>query len=325
VYNGARFLQEAIDSIVDQTFEDWELIVVDDCSTDDTAAILAQAQDRDNRIRVHRLPENLGATKALNHGARMARGTLIARMDADDVSLPARFDRQVEYLETHPEIAVVGCWVRRLDENGVVGALHQYPTSPALIAWSFSFFNSLAHPTVMMRRAALDMDAVYDPEYRLAQDYELFTRLSRRTLLANIPEVLLHYRWWAGNSSRKPAQELAATQIVRRHAQVLGVQATDEQIRLLQGLARDRYPNFPEELPKLAELIMELRAASLRSLPQAANMSAIDVDAAVRIWQLSIQAARRSPGLSLSLARKAFTLSPMSVVTVARKAVRRLR
>jgi glycosyltransferase involved in cell wall biosynthesis len=325
VYNGARFLQEAIDSIVHQTFEDWELVVVDDCSTDDTAAILAQAQGRDKRIRVHRLPENQGATKALNQGARLARGSLIARMDADDVSLPARLETQFSYLEAHPEIAVVGSWVRRLDEHGVVGALHKYPTKPALVAWSFFFFNALAHPTVMMRRSALDMESVYDPDYRLAQDYALFTSLSRRTLLANIPDVLLHYRSWPGNSSRKPAQELAATQIVRRHAEALGVQATDEQIRALQGLARDRYPDAIEELPKLAQLILELRAAALRSLPSAADMSAIDVEAAVRFWELSIRAARRSPALCLSLARKAFALSPRSFVTLATKATSRVR
>jgi hypothetical protein len=177
----------------------------------------------------------------------------------------------------------------------------------------------------MMRRATIDMDAVYDAEYRLAQDYELFTRLSRRTLLANIPEVLLHYRSWPGNSSRKPAQELAATQIVRRHAEALGVSITDDQVRALQGLARDRYPDAWDELATLAQLIMELRTATLRSVPAAPDRPAIDRDAAVRLWQLSIQAARSTPGLSLSLARQAFIMSPTSVVTVARKAARRFR
>jgi glycosyltransferase involved in cell wall biosynthesis len=325
VYNGARFLQEAIDSMAHQTFEDWELIVVDDCSTDDTAAILAQAQERDNRIRVHRLPENLGATRALNQGARIARGTLIARMDADDVSLPTRLEKQVRYLETHPEIAVVGSWVRRLDENGLVGALHRYPTSPALVAWSFFFFNALAHPTVLMRRSALDMESVYDPQYRLAQDYELFTRLSRRTLLANIPEVLLHYRFWSGNSSRKPAQELAATQIVKRHAETMGVNVTDAQIRALQGLARDRYLDTPKELVELAQLIDDLRLAAHRSLPPMAHKSAIDVEAALRIWQLSLSAATRAPRQSLTLAVKALVLSPRSVFAICGKAASRLR
>lgn len=324
VYNGARFLQEAIDSIVHQTFEDWELIVVDDCSTDDTAAILAQVQERDNRIRVHRLPANVGATKALNKGAQMARGNLIARMDADDVSLPARLETQVRYLEAHPEIAVVGSWVRRLDENGAVGALRHYPTNPALVAWSFFFFNALAHPTVMMRRSALDMERVYDPEYRLAQDYALFTSLSRRALLANVPEVLLHYRWWPGNSSRKPAQELAATQIVRMHAQALGVSASDDQIRALQGLARDRYPSRPDELAALAELIVQLRVAAIRSLPPSMDAAAMDIQAAVRIWQLAIRATRCAPRLSLSLALRAVGLSPRAVLTLARKGAGRL-
>jgi hypothetical protein len=324
VYNGARFLQEAIDSIVDQTFEDWELIVVDDCSTDDTAAILAHARARDNRVHVHRLPANVGATKALNEGARMARGQLIARMDADDVSLPARLETQVRYLEAHPEIAVVGSWVRRLDENGVVGAVHRYPTTPALIAWSLFFFNGLAHPTVMMRRSGLDMERVYDPQYRLAQDYELFTRLSRRALLANIPEVLLHYRTWAGNSSRKPAQDLAATEIVRRHAEALGVSASDDQVHALQGLARDRYPDRPEQFAALADLVIQLRAATLQSLPSSMDTAVIAVDAAVRIWQLSIQAASRAPRLSLFLACRALALSPRSVATVVSRAAKRL-
>ncbi len=324
VYNGARFLQEAIDSIVRQTFDDWEMIAVDDCSTDHTAAILAQAAARDNRIRISRLPANVGATKALNEGARLARGRYIARMDADDVSLPRRLETQVAYLNAHPEIAVVGSWVRRLDDNGVVGAVHEYPTRPAQIAWSLFFFNSLAHPTVMMRRSALDIDAVYNPQYRLAQDYELFTRLSQRVKLANIPEPLLLYRTWAGSSSRKPAQLLAATQIVRRHAELLGVSATDGQIEALRGLARDRYSDRPEELAALAELIVKLRNATLRNLPRSIDTSGIDVDAALRIWQLAIGAARNSPRISILLARRALAVSPRSVAALARKAVGRL-
>jgi hypothetical protein len=187
------------------------------------------------------------------------------------------------------------------------------------------FYNSLAHPTVMMRTSALNMDAVFDPRYRLAQDYALFTGLSRRFQLANIPEVLVHYRTWAGNSSRKPAQALAATDIVRKHAEALGVSATDDQINALQGLARERCPDAPEDLQALAELILDLRATTLRSLPQSTDIAAIDGDAAVRLWQLSIHAARHAPSLSLSLARRAFSLSPSSVFTVARKGAHRLR
>lgn len=324
VYNGARFLQEAVGSIVHQTFEDWELIVVNDCSTDDTAAILAQAQERDNRIRVHSLSVNVGATKALNEGSRMARGQFIARMDADDVSLPARLETQVQYLETHPQIAVVGSWVRRIDKDGILGAFQRYPTNPGLIAWSLFFFNALAHPTVMMRRSALNMDAVYDPQYRLAQDFALFTALSRRLKLGNIPEVLLHYRVWPGNSSRQPTQDLLGAQISRRHAEALGVTATDDQMMSLLNLPRDRYPDDARQFAALADLILELRKATLEHLPVAEDKSLIDRDAAVRLWQLSIRAARYAPRLSVILGSRAAALSPWSVAAVASKGVRRL-
>jgi hypothetical protein len=245
-------------------------------------------------------------------------------MDADDVSLPGRLERQVSYLNAHPEIAAVGAWVRRLDENGELGALQRYPTSPALIAWSLFFFNALAHPSVMMRRTVVNMEALYDPLYRLAQDYALFTSLSRGVPLANIPEVLLHYRTWSGNSSREPAQELIGIQIARQHVAAFGISATEEQIRHLHGLARDRYPSQPAELAALAAFILELRAA-LPDFSCAADARSVDVDTAVRLWQLAIQATQVAPRLSLSLARRAFALSPRSVLDVARKATRRLR
>jgi hypothetical protein len=143
--------------------------------------------------------------------------------------------------------------------------------------------------------------------------------------LANIPEVLLHYRTWAGNSSRKPNQDLAATQIVRRHAEALGVHATDDQIKALQGLARDRYPDEVVEFPRLAQLIMELRRTAMSSLSWAANDEAIDLEAAIRLWQLALKSASRAPRISLSLAVSAVALSPQSAFSVARKVVKRLR
>jgi hypothetical protein len=325
VYNGARFLGEAIDSIINQTFLEWELIVVDDASVDDTSEILAEYAKRDSRVRGCTLQVNQGAAAARNVACRQARAPLVAIMDADDVSLADRLVTQVEYLKSHPEISVVGSWVRLINDEGRVGPIRRYPTSPALIAWSLFFFNSLAHPTVMMRRTALNMEAVFNPQYRLAQDYALFTSLSRRVQMANIPDVLVHYRTWGGNSSRKPAQALAATQIVRNHAEALGVNATDRQVEALQGLARDRYPDRPEDLAALAQVIEQLRTATLRNLTRRVDTTEIDVDAAVRLWQLAAQATRRAPGLSLSLARRAFALSPRSVLALVRKAFQRLR
>jgi glycosyltransferase involved in cell wall biosynthesis len=315
VHNGERFLQEAIDSILGQTAVDLELIVVDDGSTDGTPAILAQAPIRDPRVRVCRLDRNQGIAGALNEGCRLARGAFIARMDADDVSLPTRLETQLRYLRLHPDVAVVGSWVRRIDQHGSLGAVQRYPSEPPLVAWSMMFFNSIAHPTVVMRREALHMDAVYKAEYPPAEDYAFFAGLSRTHRLANVPEVLLHYRLWSGNSSRSPEMDRQATRIVRDHAGALGVRVTEAESRGLQGLARDRYPAMPDESRALADRIVELRSAVVRQLPVSDGAVAIDRDAAVRLWLLAAVSARRSPLAAVSLAARAVRLSPGSLVT----------
>jgi hypothetical protein len=323
VHNGERFLREAIDSILGQTCADFELVIVDDGSSDGTPAILADAQTRDGRIRVRRLERNLGVTGALNEGCRLARGAFIARMDADDVSLPARLETQLGYLRAHPDVAIVGSWVRRIDDRGTPGAVQRYPAEPALVAWSMAFFNSLAHPTVVMRREVLRMEAVYSAEYPRAEDYALFAGLSRTTRLANIPDVLLHYRMWSGNSSRNEEQERQATRVVCDHAAALGVRITEAEASGLQGLARERYPRTPDETRALARLIGELRSAAVKRLPAGDGSRSVDRDAAVRIWLLAALSARRSPLLAASLAGRALRLSPGSVVTFLGKVARR--
>jgi hypothetical protein len=325
VHNGDRFLQEAVESVLAQSYRDFELIVVDDGSTDGTAGILAAAQARDPRVRVWRMPQNSGITEALNQGCRLARGPFIARMDADDVSLPSRFVTQLEYLRSHPAVGVVGAWVQIIDDQGRAGAVKRYPCDPALVGWSLVFFNSLAHPTVMMRREALDMEAVYSARYPRAEDYALFTRLSRSTQLANVPAVLLRYRMWSGNVSKSSEQDRQAAVVVCDHAAALGVQATAPQAAGLQGLARDRYPRTADDARALGLLILELRAAVLRRLPVGSSPTLINRDVGVRLWLLGALAARRSPGLALSMAGRAFRTSPASLLTFLAKAAARFR
>src|SRR5688572_25854696 len=149
VYNGERFVVEAIRSILTQTLRDFECIVVDDGSTDQTPQLLAFEQSRDSRITVHRQPSNMGFRTALNTGCLLARGEFIARMDADDVSLPFRFEHQVRFLQTHPQVGVVGSAVQLLNELGERGEIKSFPLESGLAEWSMIFFNSLAHPSVM--------------------------------------------------------------------------------------------------------------------------------------------------------------------------------
>ena len=117
VHNGEQYLDEAVESILHQTFQDFEFIIVDDGSHDSTPSLLARYQQRDPRIQVHRFEENRGLSSALNLGIRLARGEYIVRMDADDISLPHRFKRQIEYMETHVEVGVCGALTENIGEG----------------------------------------------------------------------------------------------------------------------------------------------------------------------------------------------------------------
>src|SRR5947208_11205951 len=144
VYNGERFVVEAVRSILAQTFRDFECIVVDDGSTDRTPELLAIEQTGDPRLVVHRQPSNMGFRMALNTGCALARGEFIARMDADDVSLPTRLERQVAFLRANPRVGAVGSAIQVIDDRGVRSRIKSYPLGSGLAAWSMLFFNSLA-------------------------------------------------------------------------------------------------------------------------------------------------------------------------------------
>jgi hypothetical protein len=245
-------------------------------------------------------------------------------MDADDVSLPERLEKELAFLEANPDVAVVGSWVRRIDEHGAPGEVQTLPCEPALVAWSMLFFNSIAHPTALFRREALTMDAVYTTEYPRTEDYALLSRLSRETRLANIGEVLLHYRVWSGNMSKNPDQIRQAARVVCAHANALGVAATETDAARLQGLARDSYPATAEDVRRLARIILELHAAVNCHLPFAPNRALMDSDVAIRLWLLAALSLPRSPLLAAALAGTAFRISPASVLRFIRKATGRL-
>ena len=147
VYNAARHLQEAVESVLNQSHKDFELLVVDDGSTDEGLALLARYDDP--RIRIERLPRNGGIVAALNHGLRHARGSYIARMDADDIALPIRLERQLQYLEQYPEMGVCGSTIEPFGGHLVRNWVQHF--SPSAVAVALLFENPLCHPTVMFR------------------------------------------------------------------------------------------------------------------------------------------------------------------------------
>ncbi len=203
VRNSERYISELVNSVLSQAFADFELLVIDDGSSDATEAILAEFQKADPRLRVFKNP-GAGLVDALNHGIACASSELIARMDADDVCLPDRLQRQYDYLGGHPEIAAVGTQVRFIDEQGALTEEKiKLPESPDQIAERLLKGCCLRHPTVVMRREALERLGGYRQELVYAEDYDLWLRMSEHYALANLPEALLLYRVHAAQISER--------------------------------------------------------------------------------------------------------------------------
>jgi glycosyltransferase involved in cell wall biosynthesis len=194
VFNGQRYLAQAVQSLLGQTFTDFELIVIDDGSTDETPNLLERLAAKDARIRVvsH---ENCGLTRSLNKGIRLGKGEFIARMDADDVSLPDRLARQVEFMEARPEVVAAGGQILVIDEDDDPIAFGANPEEhDELVAMIRRGATPIVHPTAMVRADALRRVGGYDERFRVAQDFDLWLRLSEIGELANLSQVLLVYR-----------------------------------------------------------------------------------------------------------------------------------
>ncbi len=199
VYNGAEYLREAIDSILNQTFSDFEFLIVDDCSNDNSPQILEEYVKKDNRVRIITNEFNLGLTKNLNTAIRQAKGEYIARFDCDDVSLPERFVEQVNYLNEHPRCGVVSMWADIIDGSGKHTRTIKYPTNDNDLRKALISYNPFFHPGIMLRREVFDTVGFYDESWRFAQDYELYFRIAKKYELANIPKILLNYRETGGS------------------------------------------------------------------------------------------------------------------------------
>ena len=191
VYNGEKYVEEAITSILNQTFADFEFIIIDDCSTDASAKIIRSFSD--SRIKYIRNTHNIKLAASLNKGIQAASGEYIARMDADDISLKHRLQKQVDFLDNHVNVGVVGAWV---ESFGNSGCIMKYPSDFRTIFYAFILqINILAHPVAMIRKSIMiDNNIWYDPKFTTSQDYKLWNDLKYVTEITNIQECLLKYR-----------------------------------------------------------------------------------------------------------------------------------
>jgi len=204
VYNGERYLREAIDSVLKQTFRDFEFLIINDGSSDSTAKILKGYNDP--RIKIIDNKKNMGLTRSLNKGLRQAKGEYIARQDADDISLPQRLKIQVEFLDKNLDCALVGCAYYQIDENGELGSVIKVLSKDSEIKEGLRKQNWFGHGSTMMKRDVLLEVKGYDEKYKFSQDYDLWLRITEDYKVANIEEPL--YCWRITTSDISKAKEI---------------------------------------------------------------------------------------------------------------------
>ncbi len=194
VYNTAEFLAESIESILAQSYKDFEFIILDDGSTDKSWEIICNYASKDKRIITFQNGKNEGIFFTRNFGLDISTGKYIAVMDSDDISTPERFVKQITYLESHPEIDVLGGQIVKFGDVAQSANKSNYPLTPGGIRWGLVIGSQLAHSTVMMRNHLFSAEGFRYREQKVAQDYDLWTRLSHKHKIANLPEVLVKYR-----------------------------------------------------------------------------------------------------------------------------------
>lgn len=206
VHNGMPFLLQAVDSILAQTYKNFEFIVVDDASIDKSWKYLKSIKDR--RLVLLQNNKNIGLASTLNKGLKHARGDFIARMDADDISLPKRLEIQLNFMIKNPDIDLCGTWVNKINERGENVGQWKPSIADSSIKRYLGWHTAIIHPTFFAKAKFFKQLNYYDPEYDYAEDYELLMRARSRFKMANIPQKLLRWRLWDNRRSRQSWEKM---------------------------------------------------------------------------------------------------------------------
>jgi len=251
VYNGEKYLKEAVESILNQTFKNFELLIFDDSSIDRSIEIIKSYSDE--RIKLIRNKENLGIVSNLNKGIILAKGKYIARMDADDISLNTRLEEQYQFMESYENIAVCGTWVKFIgvEKKWLEDNILKNPSNPEEIRCCFLFNCVLKHPSVMIREKVLYQEGYqYNEKVNRAEDYDMWVRISKKYALSNVEKVLLKYREHENNISRVHKKENVkqANEIRKKLLLELGVKYKKKEFELHYELSKIHRREFPYQL-----------------------------------------------------------------------------
>jgi glycosyltransferase involved in cell wall biosynthesis len=259
VYNGEKYLDTAIKSILNQKFTNFEFVIVDDASTDNSVEIINSYQDQ--RIKLIKNNVNLGIPTTRNKCLQESSGEYVAVLDCDDYAYPSRLAEQLEFMENNPDFGMVGSWVELIDENDdLTGEVWNEDEPSQKIPCRLLFHNYFAHSAVLLRRSALDTvkinGEIYRKDYPNAQDYDLWVRISKKFKVWNIPKVLIKYRVHSHCISLKAANlvEQLTCKIVTEQMNNLGIQPTDKQLALHRQIGSYN----PQEIDTSIEYIKEV-------------------------------------------------------------------
>lgn len=263
VYNGAKFIRTSIRSILAQTYRDFELLLLNDGSTDDSLAVMKEFKDE--RIRIINNEQNRGLIYTLNRGIEEAKGEYLARMDADDESFPDRFRKQVHFLDSHPDTAVCGTLMTCFITDRVYQ--HRY-FNPEDVSAALTFTNPVVHPSVMMRRSIFTNDNVkYDAAYPHAEDYALWAMISGKYRIGILNDVLIRYGAHDEQMSRK-FNATTRSSVTKAHQIVfsyLGIEATPEEQQLHAALFFEEFRNDKSFVIEAEKWLLKLVAANRKS------------------------------------------------------------
>ena len=291
VRNGGRYLCQAVESVLYQTLPDFEFVVIDDGSTDGTPDILSYYEGQDSRLRIYR-QENQGLTLSLNRALDLAQGKYVARLDADDVSLPHRFSTQMGFLESHPGVGVVGSWAQYVDGTGKPLAVWQNPAEHGSMRWRLCFNNVLAHSSVMMRLDAVNAVGGYDPKLRYSQDYDLWCRLSDVVRLSSIQQVLVHFRRHSAKVSHQHRDEQRVSSLRTSQRVISAVLGVEVPVKSVESLRNERCCNVGGVV-RCSGYLYALYRAFVRGNPLGISERRwVRQDAARMLWKVARPRAR---------------------------------
>ena len=314
-HNAERYITAALESVQAQTLRNFEAIIVNDGSIDRTGEIADSYASRDSRFRVlHQA--NAGVAAARNAAVATASADWLAFLDADDVAVSDRFERQLAFLNDNPDIAALGGTVRLIDTEGRPGAVRRYPTQPGRIAWTMFWCNPCVNSTMMLRRDI--WNSIGGARYAIGgDDYGVFMRYALASRVANLRDVLTHYRVSPTNLTATRFEEIEATAdgvVCDAVTEITSGRLTipPTVARMMRNLGIPRYLPTPDQIRRIADLINELVSCIITRMARTVtDARAISQEASCRLWHLSALALRRGDArLALRLSGDAVRMNP---------------